>query len=951
MNFNCGYKYKVQLLQNLKNRFDAMKFYFAKLLFFLCFILRGVITMAQPANDNCDNAIEIRDPRNYCSNNEQFTNVGATASTISAVPFCLSANGNDVWFSFRAMATDVRITVQGATASGATGTLRRPEGGLYGGNDCTSISEIAYKCDNTSQNIIEIYKGALIVGDVYYIRVQGFNRGTGTFKLCIVNYNPPANITSDCPTSTTLCDKSTFSVQSVTGAGTNTRELDDALCFRSSSGQNSGFESNSTWFKWTCETSGTLTFAITPFNLNDDIDFVVYKLGDINSCAGKTVVRCMAAGEGSSTLTPCTPVWGATGLRVGETDISEGSGCGSGQNGFLRPIDMVAGEIYALAINNFTNTGNGFKIDFGGSGTFAGPVAKINYSKPSKRICLGEDIDLTDASTFANGRIASRKWRFGKGATVDSASGTGPFRVFYKTPGWKSIVLTVTSDRGCQVTTILDSIFVEGFKYDTTQRRPTCRLGNDGMIRLKVTNCGRAPILYDWENLGYTTRDSITGLRPGTYRVAVTDSSRTYIDTVRFTLKEDILELARDSPSLKQPTCFGFTNGSIAVHLANGKAPFEYNFGRGWTLDSTLCCLGTGSYTIQVRDAFACRGDFTFDVVAPPAVAVTVDSFNISCFGLADGKAVARPSGGVGNYRINWSSGSLRDTVVNLKAGSYNVTVYDGNSCPASRSFTVQEPPQIFLSPSRIKEAKCYGDSTGELVVRGSGGTPPYRYSIDGVRFQRDSAFLSIPAKDYQVVVRDSTGCKATFSVKVPQPPLLQVSAGPDLEVDLGSSAALRAIVVPSSKQVSYAWTPADSTLSCKNCPNVTILPLQNTLYRISIVDSTKCTAFDEVLIRVNKRRPVYIPNVFSPNGDGVNDWFTAWANNSAVRINRMEVFNRWGGKLYQGQGLQLNSHQCCWNGTFENEPVPAGVYVYLIEIEFIDGEKVLFKGDINVLR
>jgi gliding motility-associated-like protein len=245
----------------------------------------------------------------------------------------------------------------------------------------------------------------------------------------------------------------------------------------------------------------------------------------------------------------------------------------------------------------------------------------------------------------------------------------------------------------------------------------------------------------------------------------------------------------------------------------------------------------------------------------------------------------------------------------------------------------------------------CYGDSTGELVVKGSGGTPPYRYSIDGVRFQRDSAFLKIPARNYQVVVRDSTGCRATFAVEVPQPPLLQVNAGSDIDLDLGESATLRAIVVPSSKQVSYGWTPADTTISCKNCPVVTILPLKTTTYRVFVKDSQNCTAFDDVLLRVIKRRPIYAPNVFSPNNDGVNDFFTLYGNQASVMIKSLKVFNRWGDMLYSGINLPLGGDRIGWDGTFGGSDVPPDVFVYVAVVSFIDGEEIIVKGDVTLTR
>ena len=924
-----------------------MKNFHIRFLLSICFLLRGLLVFAQaPVNDECEGAINLANVRGFnCSTNAGYTNVRATPSTVASVT-CLTTGGNDVWFKFTAIATDVRVTVIGATSTDPGGTLRRPELALYSGTTCDDKSEFRCQRDILGVNSVELYLGGLYPGSTYYIRVQGANAGTGTFRLCINNYNPPANISSDCPTSASLCDKSPFAVQSVTGAGTNTREMDGASCF--STGIQTNVESNSTWFKWTCQQSGTLTFTITPTRLDDDIDFIVYEMTNgIQDCNSRTIIRCMATGE---TPGGCK-IHGPTGLRDGETDITEPSGCGPGQNGFVRPLDMVAGKSYVLAINNFTSTGNGFNLEFGGTGTFVGPEAKINFSKSSKKLCLGEDISYTDASTFAAGQIAKRQWRFGKDASVDSASGVGPFKVFYKSPGWKAVVLTVTTDRGCQVTTILDSVFVEGFKYDSLVRQPTCDLGNNGMIRLKVISCGRAPILYNWENTGFTTRDSLSNLQKGTYRVAITDSSRVYIDT--FVFRVSPLEITLDTAfdAIKHPSCFGFQNGQVTLKPATGRAPYEYSWnGRPWTLDNTFSALGTGQISVNIRDANDCKGSFSFDIVAPPKLEVNIDTINISCFGLTNGKAVAKPAGGVGNYRINWSNGALGDTAVNLRKGNYNVTVFDKNDCMTTSSVLINEPPQILLNATRIKAAKCYGDSTGELVVLGSGGTPPYRYSIDGVRFQSDSSFLKIPAKKYSVVVRDSTGCKTIYDVTVPQPPQLLVDAGPDLEIDLGYSATLRAVVVPTSKSVSYIWTPQDTTISCKDCATVIVTPIQTTTYRVSVKDSTNCTAFDEVLVRILKRRPVYIPNAFSPNGDSNNDLQCVLGN--CIESMNFVIYNRWGEQVFRRDNELPGSSNLGWDGTdFRGKMLDEGVFIWRADIEFSDGRVLEYSGDVTLLQ
>ena len=929
-----------------------MRSFYLKFLFFFAMILRGVVAVAQPLNDNCITATEISNPRNYCSNANAFTNIGATPSTVSSVSFCLSTNGADVWFSFRALATDARITVQGATMDAPTGSLRRPEAALYSGVDCATLSEIACQKDNRSLNVIELYKGGLTPGERYYIRVQGEAARTGTFKLCMINYNPPSNITSDCSSSSVLCDKSPFGVASVTGAGTNIKELDDATCFYSNGGPRTNLETNSTWFKWTCLQSGPLTFTITPSKLDDDIDFAVYELPNgLSDCGSKKLLRCVATG---TTAGGCA-ILGATGLKTGETDIAEASGCtpSANQTNFVRPIDMEAGKSYVLGINNFTSTGNGFNLEFGGTGTFQGPEAKININKPDKKYCFGEDVIFTDASSFLGGKISNRQWRFGKDASVDTANGIGPFKIYYKTPGWKAVVLTVTTDRGCFVTSILDSIFVEGFKYDSLIRRPTCQLGADGAIKLSVVNCGRAPIRYNWENTGYTLRDSIAGLSAGRYRVAVTDSSGIYVDTVYFNLRQFEVELDTAKRIVTPPQCFGLMNGKIELNPKTGVAPFQYRWNNNinFTLDNTLAALGEGQFTVEIRDANNCKGFFSFDVVAPPKIAVTVDTFNITCFGKTDGAAIAYPSGGVGNYSVSWSRGDVGDTIKNLRAGNYIVFARDKNDCEITRNVRISEPPQIDLTTLRISPAKCYGDSSAELVVRGSGGTPPFRYSIDGVRFQRDSAFFKIPAKTYNVVVRDSTGCRRTLEIEVPQPPQLQVSAGPDLEVELGFPADLRAVVVPSSKLVSYAWTPKDSNLTCPTCSRTTISPLRTIKYRVTVRDSGGCTAFDELIVNVNKKRPIFIPTAFSPNADGVNDYFTLFGNQAALEIKELRIFNRWGDLLFVGTNLPLNVETKGWDGTFDDRPVTADVFAFYAIVKFIDGEEIIYKGDITLLR
>ena len=152
---------------------------------------------------------------------------------------------------------------------------------------------------------------------------------------------------SDCATALTICKKDTIRIDSLRGTGLiNEISTTNAPCF----GNGISYqlvETNSYWIHWKVAQAGTLTFNITPDSVNDDIDFVVFRLGN-DSCNQQTTVRCMATG-----FTPgqCS-LHGSTGLRLGETDITEASGCNltSGQNNYLAPLSMQAGESYAVCI-------------------------------------------------------------------------------------------------------------------------------------------------------------------------------------------------------------------------------------------------------------------------------------------------------------------------------------------------------------------------------------------------------------------------------------------------------------------------------------------------------------------------------------------------------------------------------------------------------------------------
>ncbi|HRH58069.1 MAG TPA: PKD domain-containing protein, partial [Chitinophagales bacterium] len=445
-------------------------------------------SLAQPANNDCANATLLPNVSNYCSAVGAGTLVGATDDGYGAAGCWSTGTVNDVWYKFVAIASDVYVTINGNQSGSVGGTLNRPQVALYGGNCGGTINLLACGSAPTGQNIIQIIWAGLTIGQTYYVSIDGVNANTGTFQLCINNFNPVPNPQSECPNAVVLCDKSGFTAPAVAGGGANATEMNDAACFQYSI-FTGNVESRSTWYAFTFANNGTFNFNITPTSAGDDIDFALYRLPNgVGNCAGKFTVRCEAAS--------CI---GPTGMRASSVDTDEPPGCAFPSDNYVSQLNVTTGQTYVLAVNNYTPTGSGFSITFGGTANFQGPTATINDSDTDDQICPGESITFTETSTPPpSGTLVSWVWNFGVGATPATFTGQNPPPVTYSTLGVKTISLTVTSNRGCLVTST-KTITVANVPPTVSivaSQNPICT-GTNVTFTATPTNAGAAPT-YQW---------------------------------------------------------------------------------------------------------------------------------------------------------------------------------------------------------------------------------------------------------------------------------------------------------------------------------------------------------------------------------------------------------------------------------------------------------------------
>ena len=312
------------------------------------------------------------------------------------------------------------------------------------------------------------------------------------------------------------------------------------------------------------------------------------------------------------------------------------------------------------------------------------------------------------------------------------------------------------------------------------------------------------------------------------------------------------------------------------------------------------------------------------------------------------------------NYAFEWTlQGATSFAATNVlvdvaEPGNYLLTVTNlTNGCTAQDMAVVSENTEV---PSEVNalidDPTCFGDSNGSIVIdEVVGGTAPYIYSFDGEPFTSAAAFGGLGAGEYELTVQDIIGCEYSTTLTVQDGNDLDLDLGDDQFIDLGEYADLQALLsIPDTEVRDFSWR-TQYELNCLGCTEIEVRPFETVAFSAVLEDLNGCVTTDEVTVFVNKPYEVYIPNVFSPNNDGHNDIFMIFAGEDVARVKSFITFNRWGESVFERYDFQPNDPTYGWDGKFRGKVYNSAVFVYMAEVEFIDGEVKLFKGDVTIMK
>ena len=351
-------------------------------------------------------------------------------------------------------------------------------------------------------------------------------------------------------------------------------------------------------------------------------------------------------------------------------------------------------------------------------------------------------------------------------------------------------------------------------------------------------------------------------------------------------------------------------------------------------------CTGTAQVTVGSNAILP-------DIQAEPSLSINCDANSISL------QSSSSTPGALFDWTTldgNLLSGQNGPNPVISAVGTYTLVVtHPVSGCTASATVSVNSVNVDFpVATSTVPD--CNSPLGSILFSGGWNGQLPFLYSVDnGLNFQQDSVFENLSPGIYQGLVQDGGGCEQNFSLEIPNFTAISVALPGTVTIDLGQVFALEPLLnIAATDIAAVQWSPGTG-LSCTDCLRPNASPENDVTYTIVVSDVNGCSATASVDVVVTVPSEVFGPNAFSPNNDGWNDEFVVGTDLPLTQF-EMQVFDRWGGLVFSSKDSAKG-----WDGTAKGKALNPGVYVYWIQLEYIDGKGVmqqkLVEGDVLLVR
>ena len=472
--------------------------------------------------------------------------------------------------------------------------------------------------------------------------------------------------------------------------------------------------------------------------------------------------------------------------------------------------------------------------------------------------------------------------------------------------------VTVHDQNNCEDTASVIISEASNISVSFTETHLLCFGNSDGSILTSVSGATPPYSSFLWST-GQSTQD-IANIPAGNFVLTITDANNCeFINSTGITQPINMLF----NFSLVEPNCYGESNGEIDLGLSGATPPYNNLIWSNSESTEDLAAVPAGQYTVSVTDSLNCDFVGVVDLGQPDSISLLFAVEDVRCYGEDNGSINLSISGGISPYSIDqWSNGANTEDITGLEVGSYQITVSDEHNCLQYGTVDVDQPDALTFS-SVENHVLCFGDPTGSIEILPEGGTMPYHYVWEDM--SSGEKIENLEAGDYAVSIYDINNCetKATISINSP-PDLIVVDSIKITTCIFAEDASIWVDVSGGVSPYAYTWSTLEYTDSVSD--------LAPGVYNLMVNDSNLCQKEFTFTIPSSELPCLDIPNVFSPNDDGIND---SWEIKGMefVPTCELQVFDRWGRKVFESIGYPIP-----WDGRYDNKLLQSDAYFYFIQ-------------------
>jgi len=484
----------------------------------------------------------------------------------------------------------------------------------------------------------------------------------------------------------------------------------------------------------------------------------------------------------------------------------------------------------------------------------------------------------------------------------------------------------------------------------------TCAGDNDGTA-VVTANGGTGSYTYVWSNTQATS--TATGLSAGTFFVTVKDING--CETVDSIIITEPIALLVDSITGADSACAN-APVPISAYTSGGSPLLTYTWDNAVTGSSQTVTTGiTSSYTVTVTDGNGCTDTETFDLFIYPSMIISVSGASI-CEGESTTLSVNVIGGTGGPYIYLWNDGSTTSSI-NITPNtntSYSVSVDDGCSNPNT-------PVNVTVNPKPVADFD-YGCAPDSFITKFSDLSTIASGTITSWLWNFDDGFISTeqhPPHDYlstgqynvRLVVTSDSGCTHTISLPTYSAPTASFSLYPP---EASTANPIIEFTDASSSDVnSWYWNFGDGddllSISPNNTNPLTHSYDESGIYAVMLTVKNTDGCVDTALnyVQIISDYLLFVPNSFSPNGDGVNDYFMPKGVGIDGEDFELLIYNRWGDQIAKVEGIFSNDPVIGWDGIANKRKKTAQQDVYVWSVKTIDpaGKKHRYIGHVTLIK